>query len=528
MTSAAISCGSEKTGKYMTIYNFNLLVGYVSTGVDYAQAYRAKILRDVCDQKYVFLNVPQYRELEYYSRIGIAENEIFVLPFWFVKAGSIFPSLPFEEVKTEIVSDDSDYAFVEEKNRKIFRRAEQGKSIVFHLTEEGFVHLVEYFIGNTLIRKDHYSDRLLFTEYLRMEKESARAYMKVGRIDYYKGDGAVGLREFRTKEGKIYCLPNRTRCTPNQFLALFLRRKTFAADDVLPLDRTHPHLSALMRYKGEAKIVFFMHSKLTFADYSDLHHWKGVNYEYTDLVRSGGRFDAILTSTEEQAEEVREWFRKERGCAVKTFAVPAGGVEKVIPASEHRKRHALVTVSRLDHRKRIDLLVKAVVMARRSIPDLTLDIYGDGPRKGEYERLIAECGAKEYISLKGYVQNFDRYAQYDGYISASLWETFGLTLLEAMSAGLPLIGLDVPYGNRAFIRDGQNGFLVPFEDGQEDPVTVRGLADAVVRLYAAEDPEQLRLCSCREAAQYTMQEIREKWLCLFREIGVEEIDRITG
>ena len=43
----------------MTIYNFNLLVGYESTGVDYAQGYRARILRDLCRQKYIFTELPK-------------------------------------------------------------------------------------------------------------------------------------------------------------------------------------------------------------------------------------------------------------------------------------------------------------------------------------------------------------------------------------------------------------------------------------------------------------------------------------
>lgn len=512
----------------MTIYHFNLLVGYVSTGVDYAQAYRAQILRDLCDQKFVFLDVPQYRELRYYSQIGIAEEEMLVLPFLFVNAGRFFPSLPFEEVKKQILSDDTEYVLVEKDPLKRHYSAEQGKNIIFYLTEGGFVYQTEYYIHNTLIRKDHYSDRLLFSEYMRLGKNAESAYVKVCQIDYYDQKGAVGLREYRTKDGKTYCFPDRSRCTMSQLLDRFLCMNTFSDSDVFVLDRTHPHLQALLKYRGNAKLVFFMHSKLTFADYSDSHHWKGVNYEYTDLVRNADRFHAILTSTNEQAEEVRKWFMNEYGRSVKTFSIPAGGMKGFMYPEVRRKRHALLTVSRLDHRKRIDLLIRAAAEARKSIPDLTLDIFGEGPRKEEYRSLITEKSAQTYICLKGYVPNFDRYIEYDGYISASLWETFGLTLLEAMSAGLPLIGLNVPYGNRCFIHNGQNGILIPFRDGQADEVTVSDLASAIVQLYETDDPECMSSCSYREASKYTVQEIRKKWICLFREIGVEEIDHITG
>lgn len=512
----------------MTIYHFNLLVGYESTGVDYAQAYRAQILRDLCDQKFVFLDVPQYRELRYYSQIGIEEREMLVLPFLFAKAGRFFPSLPFDEVKNQILTDDKEYVLVDDAPTKRHFRAEHGNNIIFYMTEDGLVYQTEYYIQNTLIRKDHYSDRLLFSEYMKLERNAERSFVKVYQIDFYDREGAVSLREFRTRDGNIYCFPDGSPYTQTQLIERFLCMNTFSDSDVFVLDRTHPHLQALLRYKGNAKLIFFMHSKLTFADYSDSHHWKGVNYEYTDLVRNADRFHAILTSTNEQAEEAGKWFLDKYGRSVKTFSIPAGGIKGFTYPEDNRMRHALLTVSRLDHRKRIDLLIKAVVEARKSIPDLTLDIYGEGPRKKEYCSLIKEHGAGTFICLKGYVPKFDRFNQYDGYISASLWETFGLTLLEAMSAGLPLIGLDVPFGNRCFIHNGRNGFLVPFKDGQADEVTVSGLASAIIELYETEDPEGLYSCSYREAAKYTVQEIQKKWICLFREIGVQEIDHITG
>ena len=49
------------------------------------------------------------------------------------------------------------------------------------------------------------------------------------------------------------------------------------------------------------------------------------------------------------------------------------------------------------------------------------------------------------------------YREYSGYISGSTSEGFGLSLMEAVGSGLPLIGLDVPYGNQTFIENGKNG-----------------------------------------------------------------------
>ena len=52
------------------------------------------------------------------------------------------------------------------------------------------------------------------------------------------------------------------------------------------------------------------------------------------------------------------------------------------------------------------------------------------------------------------VEMHDVYETYDAYVSASQSEGFGLTLMEAVGSGLPIIGFDVRYGNQTFIDDG--------------------------------------------------------------------------
>lgn len=516
-----------REGGKVTVYNFNLLVGYVSTGVDYAQAYRARILRDVCPQKYVFTEIPRFRELQYFTRLGIRADELLVLPFSFMKTPSLMPSLTFGELRTRILPDTEGYFLSEGKNMRIFHQPENGQVILFRLTEEGFVQSVEYYVNSILLRKDSYSDRLLTSRFMPVSSDkNAKTVMPVRQI-IYDEEGKTALEMFYTSDGVLYEFPDHSHCNTQELLERFLKGLSPGSDDVFILDRKDPHLLPILENKGDAKTLFVMHSRLVFEDYSDSHHWKGVSYEYTDLVRNASRIDALVTSTGEQALEIRKWFEEHYGISVRTSVVPVGGMEKMTFPAKPRKRHSLLTVSRLDYRKRIDLLIRAVRKARETIPDLTLDIYGEGPQYGEYAKLIEECGAGDYITLRGYVHNFGAYAEYEGYISASLWETFGLTILEAMSAGLPAIGLDVPYGNRAFIHTGKNGFLVAYDTASGDSMTTDRLADAVVQLFAG-DLDLLSLNAYGEASKYTVDYIREQWIALFREIGVNISDRSHG
>ena len=58
------------------------------------------------------------------------------------------------------------------------------------------------------------------------------------------------------------------------------------------------------------------------------------------------------------------------------------------------------------------------------------------------------------------------YKNYEVYLSASTSEGFGLTLMEAIGSGLPIIGFDVPYGNQTFVTEGKNGYLIPSSSDQ--------------------------------------------------------------
>ncbi len=67
--------------------------------------------------------------------------------------------------------------------------------------------------------------------------------------------------------------------------------------------------------------------------------------------------------------------------------------------------------------------------------------------------MIEQHQAQSYIHLKGHHDLTDIYQQYQVYLTASTSEGFGLTLMEAIGSGLPIIGLDVPYGNQTFVEN---------------------------------------------------------------------------
>lgn len=68
------------------------------------------------------------------------------------------------------------------------------------------------------------------------------------------------------------------------------------------------------------------------------------------------------------------------------------------------------------------------------------------------QNIVKDAGADDYIHFKGRCNLEKIYPHYELFASFSLWETFGLSLMEAVGDGLAMVGLDVRYGNRLFIH----------------------------------------------------------------------------
>ena len=206
--------------------------------------------------------------------------------------------------------------------------------------------------------------------------------------------------------------------------------------------------------------------------------------------------------------------------------IPASGLKSLHYAKAGRKKYSLLTVSRLHGRKRVDRVIRAVMSAHQRLPEVTLDIYGTGdPRYiQKLKNIVEEGDAGSYIRFMGHCDVTEVYVKYDAYITASLWETLGLSIMEAAASGNAFIGLDVRYGNRMFIEKDGNGIRIPFSLEQlnrpeTEEYVVNAMADAIVELFRDED--RLRRYQERSyeiAKEYLNSNLEKKWVEFVREI----------
>ncbi|NEB81343.1 glycosyltransferase family 4 protein [Streptomyces sp. SID14478] len=176
-----------------------------------------------------------------------------------------------------------------------------------------------------------------------------------------------------------------------------------------------------------------------------------------ELSRVYPRLDALTTTTEADAGAYRDRMRLP-GVRIEAMPnpVPSPGVT---PADGSAKW--VVAAGRLAPVKRYDLLVKAFDRVRAERPDWRLRIYGGGKQKDKLRRLIDDRGLYNHVFLMGPANPIEpEWAKGSLAAVTSTFESFGMTIVEAMRCGLPVVSTDCPHGPGEIIDNGVDGRLV--------------------------------------------------------------------
>jgi glycosyltransferase involved in cell wall biosynthesis len=137
------------------------------------------------------------------------------------------------------------------------------------------------------------------------------------------------------------------------------------------------------------------------------------------------------------------------------------------PGGERDAEPLVVAVGRLAPVKRYDSLVRAAHRARQQVPDLRLQIVGEGYERPVIEATIDELGATDWVTLRGHVTDgelVDLYRRARLVASASAREGWGMTLTEAAACGTPAVATRIA-GHADAIVDGVSGVLADDEAG---------------------------------------------------------------
>lgn len=135
------------------------------------------------------------------------------------------------------------------------------------------------------------------------------------------------------------------------------------------------------------------------------------------------------------------------------------------PTDASKKIHQaprLITVSTLNKRKQVDILIESMPVILDKLPGTTLHIVGYGEEERSLKRLVSKLDLEQHIFFEGPASQLEvaEHLQNSAlYVSASRTETFGVVYVEALACGLPVVALDSG-GVRDMVEHGVNGYIV--------------------------------------------------------------------
>jgi len=122
----------------------------------------------------------------------------------------------------------------------------------------------------------------------------------------------------------------------------------------------------------------------------------------------------------------------------------------------------IFTVSRLDHAKRVDRIIRAYRQVKSELPLL---IAGTGPHEQELKELAAGDSRIRFLGFVDDQQLLELYRDSLCVIFTPYDEDYGLVTIEAMQSGKPVITLSDSGGVKEFVTDGETGYIVDDERG---------------------------------------------------------------
>jgi glycosyltransferase involved in cell wall biosynthesis len=186
--------------------------------------------------------------------------------------------------------------------------------------------------------------------------------------------------------------------------------------------------------------------------------WKGFVGKATE------RLVARLTSENVAVSKTTAKNLNNLGLCHKITIIPNGidltRIRSISPSSESSD---IIFVGRLIKEKHADLFIHAVILLQHENPDISVVIIGEGPEYGKIDNLITDKEIQNTIHLCEFYQNHDDLiAQLKSskvFVLPSTREGFGITALEALACGLPVVTVDLTANAVRDLITENNGFL---------------------------------------------------------------------
>ncbi|MFD6364065.1 stealth conserved region 3 domain-containing protein, partial [Streptomyces roseolus] len=231
------------------------------------------------------------------------------------------------------------------------------------------------------------------------------------------------------------------------------------------------------------------------------------------LLTHAPRLDALVSLT----ELTTDWFAESLGASAPRLAtIPNAMPEGYRPRSDLGGK-TIVVAGRMVPEKQLDHAIQAFAELSDEFPDWRLRLFGDGPQLVNLRRLVESLGMHDRIELVGRSQQMaEEWAKAAICLMPSRVESFGLVMLEAFTAGVPVVAYDALTGPSQIVRHEVDGLLVPADD-------VASLGAALARLMGDDELRAAYGAAARAGARerFAPEIITAQWDELFTALRAE-------
>ena len=142
--------------------------------------------------------------------------------------------------------------------------------------------------------------------------------------------------------------------------------------------------------------------------------------------------------------------------------------EKLSKIKNNSNNKTIVYIGRLSSNKRLERIIKILPFIKKEIPDIKLMLIGsDWGEKNKLIKLAKKLDVVNNINFIGSIPHkkvYDYFSKADVFMLSSDYEGFGISVIEAMAAGLVVIVNDIPTMREEIIKDKKDGFIKDFDD----------------------------------------------------------------
>jgi len=235
------------------------------------------------------------------------------------------------------------------------------------------------------------------------------------------------------------------------------------------------------------------------------HVYHNNDRKYLNKLKYGyGNIDYLVILTERLRVDYEKMFINHQKIKILIIQNMLSTITRKVSKLNNKK---VVCVSRLHPGKRIGEIIDIANELKDS--GWTFDIIGDGEEKEKLEQQIKKLKLERTVQLLGFLPNekvIKNLSESSIFVMASISEGFAIVLVEALSAGLPVVAYETDNGVSDVVDDGKEGYIIKNRNKEEYVQKLKYLMNNM------EERQRLGKNATKKANLYSNETISKKWI----------------